>query len=295
MRTIILRIAYDGSHYAGWQQQQNALGIQSVICAALQRMTREEQRLVAASRTDAGVHALGQIAVFRTATAIAPSAFVAGLRGYLPPEIVVTDAVEGPGDFHPRRDATAKTYRYLLHCGAPFHPLLRERVWMLHHSLHTDAMTQAAAVLCGEHDFRAFAASNDHNRSKVCVLSRFHIACVPAAQYFPSLQPITGTVIGCEITGNRFLKQMIRNMVGTLMEVGEGRRAPDTMTGILASQDRRRAGRCAPGCGLYLTAIDYPCPLFERSVATVRPDVSGEVPGPLWSVERPVEKRGSSE
>lgn len=256
-RTIALTIAYDGAAYAGWQLQVNANTVQAELERALATMTKTPTRVQGASRTDAGVHALGQVAVFRTAATIPIDAFVPGLKSLLPADISVLSAREVPAEFDPRHAATAKQYRYLIHCSAPPYALLSNKVWHRWKGLDTTAMHQAASHLVGEHDFSAFCASDDENHSKVRSITRCAVSVQSATELWPLYVSCAGDLVVIECHGNGFLKYMVRTIVGTLVEVGEGKRNPDGIPALLAACDRTRAGPCVPPDGLYLFCIEY--------------------------------------
>lgn len=257
MRAIALTIAYDGSAYAGWQIQANANTVQAELERALRVMTKHPVRVAGASRTDAGVHAMGQVVVFQTTTAIPHAAFIPGLRSLLPPDIGVLSAREVALDFDPQRDALSKTYRYLIHCAAPPYPLLHQRVWHRWKGLDVPAMQQAARHMVGEHDFSALSASDDDQHSTVRRVIDCTVTPVLPGQLWPHYVSCEGTMIVYACQGNGFLKYMVRTIVGTLVEVGEGQRAPDDLPGLLASRDRTQAGPCAPAHGLYLCRVQF--------------------------------------
>lgn len=250
MPTLRLTIAYDGAGFNGWQIQSNGCGVQALVQAAVRRMTKERNSVIGASRTDAGVHALGQVAHFHTRRVIAPEGWLRGLNSLLPPAIRVRAVAAAVPAFHARRDARWKWYRYRLLQGPWCPPFLHQRVWHLYRTLDLRAMQRAARHLLGEHDFRAFAAANDANRSSRRRIHRVRIRRVPSSGD-------AGSEIHFDVVGSGFLKQMVRNIVGTLVEVGEGKRSAGQMRQILASRDRRKAGRCAPAGGLCLMEVGF--------------------------------------
>ncbi|MBI4237126.1 MAG: tRNA pseudouridine(38-40) synthase TruA [Deltaproteobacteria bacterium] len=262
LRSIALLLEYDGRDFCGWQQQPRQRSVQGVVQAAVQQMTREVTALVGASRTDAGVHAVGQVAHFQTRTAIPAVAFALGLNQHLPRDVRVRAAVEVPATFHARHRAVRKIYRYLMHMAATPSALLGGRLWHRCGGLRIAAMHAAAQRLCGAHDFRAFCASNDRSQHQLRRLERCTVRRVSWDRLWPAYAPQPGHVLVIECVGNGFLKQMVRNIVGTLVEVGEGKRSPASMRSVLQSRDRRQAGATAPAEGLYLVKVEYEPPLW---------------------------------
>jgi len=244
-RTIRLTLEYDGSAYHGWQRQSNASSIQEVLENCLHRLTGQEVRLHGSGRTDAGVHALGQVAHLVTQAALPLGAFREGLNSLLPREIAVLEAREAPPTFHARYDARAKTYEYrILNRPVPS-PLHRHRCWWLAKPLDPGRLQQATAFIVGEHDFSSFQASGGSVKSAVRNVMAAHWEERPGGwRYF-------------RITANGFLRGMVRALVGTLVEVGWGKRVPAYLKGILAARDRRLAGPTAPAAGLYLVEVIY--------------------------------------
>lgn len=245
VRHIRLVVEYDGTELHGWQRQDNAPTVQQHIEDALEKLLTHPAPVVGASRTDAGVHARGQVASFRTERDIPLHGVRRGLNSLLPDSIAIRDASEVPDDFHPRFSATGKHYRYTILARPDRSPRWRHRAW--HHSepLHVHAMHDAARALIGEHDFAAFRAAGctaktTMRRVDSITLTRLH----------PYL-------IEIDIRGNAFLRQMVRIIVGTLTDVGTGRRAVGQVAEILASKDRTRAGPTAPAHGLELIEVRY--------------------------------------
>ncbi|MBI4365641.1 MAG: tRNA pseudouridine(38-40) synthase TruA [Deltaproteobacteria bacterium] len=256
MMMIKLHLAYDGADYNGWQTQANGVGIQSVVQDAVRLMTKEKNVLIGASRTDAGVHAVGQVAHFSTHRAIPSYGWVRGLCSILPPAITVLAARKVSADFHARRSARWKHYRYYCCVGTVCPPFCVDRVWHLAKWPALAPMAKAARVLVGTHDFSTFAAAGDGAASKTRTIYRCRVRRVSnllAGLPGGLVQP--GLVIDC--IGNGFLKQMVRNIVGTLVEIGQGRIAQGDLARILRTRDRRKAGRCAPAGGLYLLKVGY--------------------------------------
>lgn len=254
MRHIRLVVEYDGTDLCGWQRQANGPTVQGHLEAALTRLLTHEVAVTGASRTDAGVHARGQIASFRTERAIPLHGIRRGLNAMLPPAIAIVSASEADDDFHPRFSATGKHYRYLLHTRPERSPRWRHRAW--HHPAPLDltAMREAAAALIGEHDFAAFRAAGCTATRTVRRIDRIDIA--PTSQ-LGDPDDDAAWIIAIDVRGNAFLRNMVRIVVGTLVEVGQGRRPVGQVAEILASKDRTRAGITAPATGLELVSVRY--------------------------------------
>lgn len=247
-RTIRLIIEYDGTNYVGWQIQHNGIAVQQRIQDALRKMTGEEVVLIGASRTDAGVHALGQVASFRTTSLIPLLGFVRGLTGMLPCDIVIKAAEEVDADFHAQRSACGKIYRYLIWNNTQPTALDRWRMWHVARPLDVAAMRKAARTFVGKHNFRSFMGPRTAVKSTTRRIKRLTIV---------SKNHDGGRTMTITFEGDGFLRSQIRNMVGTLVEVGEGKRAVADIKKILAAKDRRAAGFCAPAHGLYLVRVIY--------------------------------------
>jgi len=245
LRNIRLLLEYDGTRYHGWQRQAEALTIQQVLEASLERLTGERIALIGSGRTDAGVHARGQVANFRTASVIPLRAFHQGLNSLLPRDLAVLSAAEAKPSFHARKSARAKTYEYRILNGPQPSPLHRHYAWWLAPPLNLAAMAQAAAALPGEHDFTAFRASGSDNLNPV--------RRVLAAEW----RDDSGGWLIFTITATGFLRGMVRSLVGTLAEVGRGKAPPTRLAELLESRARRLAGPTAPPQGLYLVEVFY--------------------------------------
>ena len=244
-RNIRLLLEYDGSRYHGWQRQKGDLSIQQVLEEALQRLTRQPVKLMGSGRTDAGVHALGQVASFHTSSAIPLKAFHAGLNSMLPYDIAVLEAQEVPPEFHARKSALSKTYEYRILNRSTRSPLHRNHAWWLAPHLDLPAMTAAAAALPGEHDFTAFRASGSDNINPV--------RRVLAAEW----RDEPGGWLSFTITATGFLRGMVRSLVGTMAEAGRGKAPPLILAELLESGARHLAGPTAPPQGLYLVEGFY--------------------------------------
>ncbi len=240
-----LLIEYDGTAYHGWQRQKTRPSIQGEIEKAIREMTNQTVTLIGSGRTDAGVHALGQVAHFHCDTRLAPETLLSGLNSLLPGDIAIRRVARVKDDFHARYDARAKTYQYRI-WNRPVRPAVgRDYTWHLRHPLNLEAMRSAAARLVGTHDFKSFEGSGS---------PRAHTRRTVTRAVFSKA---TGGNVFFEIRADGFLKAMVRNIVGTLVQVGLGKIQPEDLEGILHSKDRRRAGPTAPPHGLFLKAVFY--------------------------------------
>ncbi|MHB1846712.1 MAG: tRNA pseudouridine(38-40) synthase TruA [Deltaproteobacteria bacterium] len=247
-KTVRLTVAYDGTAFAGWQLQPRQRTVQGVLEAALQRLVGEPVRATAAGRTDAGVHAEGQVVSHPLphGRALPAKAFVQGLNGFLPEDLAVREAAFVPGGFDARRSARGKRYRYLVWNRPTRCPLRRTTHWQLFQRLDSAAMQRAARAFEGEHDFSAFRAADCPAKTTVRRLDLVRIA------------PREASELEIEVRGTAFLKHMVRNIVGTLVEIGRGKRPEDDVPRLLRGRDRRRAGPTAPAHGLCLMEVYYP-------------------------------------
>lgn len=211
MPRLKLTVEYDGTEYVGWQVQPNGRSIQAELSRALQTLLKEEVSLAAAGRTDAGVHALGQVVSFRTDKALPLKAYVLGLASLLPEDIAVTSAEEVPDAFDPRRWSLGKRYRYLIYNGPTRSPLRRRTHWQIFQPLDVGAMREGAALLLGRHDFSAFRAADCAAPHAVREVTSVDVSGA------------AGEEIAITVDGTAFLKHMVRNIVGTLVQVGRGK------------------------------------------------------------------------
>jgi len=239
-----LDLAYVGTRYAGWQIQPGGQTIQGIVQAALELLYGEQIHLVGSGRTDAGAHAMGQVASFRAPAKLPEDRLPLILNSRLPADIRVLRAIRVPASFHAQRSARSKLYRYQVFNGRILDPFQEPYYHRVFQTLDVAAMAEAAGGFLGRHDFTSFCAHADAEADHVREVYRCAIAR-------------RGPRITFEVEANGFLHHMVRNMVGTLLEVGRGKRAPADIPGILAARDRRRAGPTAPACGLFLVRVWY--------------------------------------
>ncbi len=244
IRNILLKIEYDGTNYSGWQSQKNSRSIQDTIEAALKRITGRKARLIPCGRTDAGVHALGHIANFKTASHIPLYKLQRGLNSVLPEDIVIKEAREVQLKFHARFDAKSKTYRYTIINGASPSAIQRNFTVHIPYRLNLALMKKEAKVLIGRHDFRSFQAADRIERSSVRTIKRLDIKK-------------SGGLIKITVEADGFLYNMVRNIAGTLIEIGRGKFKPGSTVKILKAKNRKLAGPTAPAKGLCLMEVKY--------------------------------------
>lgn len=244
MSTIKLTIEYDGTAYAGWQRQPHQPTIQAALETALTRITRQPVSVLAAGRTDAGVHARGQIACFQSDKAIPVKQWALALNSSLPPDITVLSSEQVPESFHARYSAKEKIYEYRIYRHSSRPAIDRHRVWHLPYDLDIQAMRQALPHLIGRHDFTSFQGPRASTTDPFCAISHLSLTLDLMTLVF-------------RIQSDRFLKQMVRAIVGTLTEVGRHKRTPDSMPDLIQARDRRAAGETAPPQGLYLIQVLY--------------------------------------
>lgn len=243
-RRIRLDFEYLGSNYAGWQWQDNALSIQQVAEKALANMIGHHARINASGRTDAGVHAENQPAHADVSTKMSDETIMRGMNSLLPKDIAVTAVTTVDPAWHSRFDSVEKTYRYTILNRRTPSVFLHGRVWLVYNPLDMEAMRKAAGCLAGEHDFSSFRAAGCAAKEPVRTLQPVEIAK-------------DGDIVTFTLTASGFLKQMVRNIVGTLVEVGRGRMETEAVERILAARDRMKAGPCAPPEGLTLVKVRY--------------------------------------
>ena len=244
MRRIKLIVAYDGTEYSGWQIQPEAPTIEMYLDKAIRELTGENVHVTGASRTDAGVHAYGNVAVFDTESTIPGDRFTFALNRFLPDSIVIQDSWEVSVDFHPRHCDTRKTYEYrILNTAVPL-PQKRNFTWHVAGSIDIEKMKEAAAYIVGEHDFKSFCANKRMKKSTVRTI-------------YDIVFEETEDKLTLHFYGNGFLYQMVRILTGTLIEVGEGKKNADETEQILLAKSREQAGFTAPSRGLFLREVFY--------------------------------------
>ncbi|WP_163999815.1 tRNA pseudouridine(38-40) synthase TruA [Pyxidicoccus caerfyrddinensis] len=245
MPRLKLTLEYEGTHYVGWQIQPNGPSVQATLEDGLARLLGERVSVLCAGRTDSGVHATGQVACFDTARVLPMKAYVMGLNGLLPDDLAVRSAVEVPDDFDPRRWSRGKRYRYRLSNRRTRSPMRRATHWEVFAALDVEAMQRAAVHLLGRHDYSAFRAADCQAKHAMREIRRL------------AVEGEAGDAVSFVVEGTAFLKHMVRNLVGTLVEVGKGKRPEAWVAEVLASRNRKRAGPTAPPQGLVLEEVFY--------------------------------------
>jgi tRNA pseudouridine38-40 synthase len=248
MRTLKLTLAYDGTDYFGWQYQPDRPTVQGTLEAALKGVTQEEIRITGSGRTDAGVHALGQVVSFQTGTRLSCAELMKALNATLPEDMAVLELAEAPDDFHAIRSAVRKRYRYQIYDGPVADVFRRRWVWHIRHRLDEQAMHEAAQALVGTHDFASFETQGTERESSIRTVS--HLSVTRGAGQDTNLLTL-------EIEADGFLYNMVRTMVGTLVKVGRGREPIAWPNEVLQARDRRLAGMTAPPQGLFLVRVEY--------------------------------------
>ncbi len=244
MRTVKLVVAYDGTRYAGWQRQPHRPSVQETLEQAVARVTGSVSRVVGAGRTDAGVHALAQVAHFRTSSQLPADRFVGALNHYLPPDIAVRRSEDAPEHFHARRDARWRAYRYLVWNRPGRNPFLRDHALLWEGNLDVARMQAAAQLLQGRHDFAAFCVAGSSPRTTVCTVYRLRVFR-------------RGPFVVVDVVADRFLRHMVRMLVGTLLEVGSAKRSAEQLGEVLRARNSQQAGPVVAPSGLYLLGVGY--------------------------------------
>jgi tRNA pseudouridine38-40 synthase len=245
MRTIKLVVQYDGSDYVGWQRQGKGESVQGLIEQALAKIDGAPVTLHGAGRTDAGVHAVGQVASARIDSPLEDRRLARALNAHLPEAIRVTELTTVPDDFHARFSATAKTYEYRIWNGRTVPPFIRQYAWHIIEPLNVPLMQEASRAIPGEHDFAAFRSARSLNHTTVREITS------------AGWRPADAQTLVFEIAGKGFLRYMVRSLVGTVVEIGRGQRPVEDMARLLAAPDRSQAGRTAPARGLFLMKVEY--------------------------------------
>jgi tRNA pseudouridine38-40 synthase len=262
LRTLKLILSYDGSEFAGWQVQPGRATVQGSLASAIGRLSGENVLPQGSGRTDAGVHALAQVATFSTASGIPIENWALALNDKLPASIRVLEVTEVASDFHARKSARAKTYRYRIHRGTICSPFVARYVWHYPYPLDEAAMAAAAGVVVGEHDFTSFAAvdpervermtASEENGDKAAATTPTNVRAI-----FSSAWTREGDELLYTVRGSGFLHHMVRNLVGTFVLVGKGTVNLEGLKRILAARDRSAAGPTAPASGLFLVNVEY--------------------------------------
>lgn len=244
MRNLRLLVEYDGTDFHGWQQQPGLRTVQGSLEEAVRTMTGETVSIRGAGRTDAGVHADGQVATFALEARIPEAGLLRGLNSFLPPDIAILDVREAPEGFDARFSARGKVYRYTVWAHFVRSPLRAQRAWHVRQPLDLEAIRAAAAALVGEHDFRAFRASDCERRTTRRIVRRIDV-------------DRQGAVLTIDVEATAFLKNMVRILAGTLIDVGRGRIEPAAVARMLQTGDRAAGGMTAPAQGLTLLRVIY--------------------------------------
>ncbi|MBR1873021.1 MAG: tRNA pseudouridine(38-40) synthase TruA [Bacteroidales bacterium] len=248
-------LSYDGTSFSGWQIQPNAPSVQECLQAALSTLMGEEISVTGAGRTDAGVHAIRYAAHFDSFSGrLGANVLVCKLNAILPVSVRVHEVSEVPDDFHARFDAVSRSYMYLIDRGR--NPFAVPWSWQCGYKLDMDAMNVAARCLLGTHDFSCFEKTGGNNKTSVCTVTEASWSvCDPFESGLPFLHG--SDLLVFRVSADRFLRNMVRAIVGTLVEVGRGRRTPDSIPALLDSHDRCCAGESVPARGLFLTDVEY--------------------------------------
>jgi len=265
LRTIRLTLAYEGTRYSGWQAQPGRETVQGMLAAAIRSVSGEDLRPRGASRTDTGVHALGQVVSFTTSSGLEPAVWGRALNARLPADVTVLEAAEAPAGFDPVAAAVRKRYRYRIHDAAWRPVLQRHLVWRWKSRLDVETMRAAATHLVGEHDFTSFETTPSTRRSKVRTIHAIDV--FRHAGY----DDAAGAEVWIEVVGNGFLHNMVRIIAGSLVMVGCGKRPPDWLRAALAARSRPAAGPTAPPQGLVLVSIDLATQMAPRPDPQPRP------------------------
>jgi tRNA pseudouridine38-40 synthase len=242
---VKLVLEYDGSHYVGWQLQPNGPSVQAEVERALEELHKAPRRVIAAGRTDAGVHALGQVVSFSELEPLPLQAYVQGMNAILPPDVAVRSASLEPDGFDARRSASGKRYRYRIENQPVRAPLSRRAAWQVFRPLDAEAMRAASVHLLGRHDFACFQAADCACEHAIRVISRCDVIGA------------SGGRLDLVLEATAFVRHMVRNIAGTLAEVGMGKRTAESLTPLLLTRDRALAGPTAPPHGLCLEEVFY--------------------------------------
>jgi len=256
VRNLRLILSYDGADFAGWQVQPGRTTVQGALASAIGRLSGENVLPQGSGRTDAGVHALAQVVSFATASAIPVENWMRALNDILPPSIRVLEVTEADPEFHARKSARAKTYRYRIHRGAVCPPFLARYVWHYPYLLDDTLMIAAADVVVGEHDFTSFAAVDPERLERMAAENGDRVVS-NVRTIFSSTWTRDGDEFIYTVRGSGFLHHMVRNLVGTFLLVGKGTVSRDDVRRILEARKRTAAGPTGPAAGLYLVGVEY--------------------------------------
>lgn len=269
MRNIKLFIQYDGTNYNGWQIQasgverqalsakdkKNIITIQGVVQEAIKKITGEDAKVIGAGRTDAGVHAIGQVASFKTSSGLSSDVIKRALNANLPDDIRILDAFDAETDFHPRYDAKSKIYVYVISNSTVISPFLYRYAWRVPHKLHFEDMCNAIEFIRGRHDFSAFRASGCSAKNPVKTVFNISIEKSDTIHFIDI--PFSGNFLKVSLEADAFLRHMVRNIIGTIVEIGKGKMKPKKISEIINSKDRKKAGPTAPAHALFLEKVIY--------------------------------------
>ena len=256
-RTLKLTVSYDGTRFVGWQRQTEGVSIQALLEDALARFEGGPVSVHGAGRTDAGVHALGQVASAEVTCRHATDVMVRGLNACLPPDVRVTAVQDASSDFHARFSARSKTYRYVIRNAPVVSPFERAYVWHIPEELDVAAMRAAAETLVGTRDFSSFQSTGNDIVNAVRTITRSEVHHGAGGTGIFPMAAEDPTLLVYDVSANGFLRHMVRAIVGTLADVGRGRRTANSIPTLVASGDRARAGATAPAHGLFLVRVDY--------------------------------------
>lgn len=245
MRNLRMILSYDGYGYHGWQSQKGQITVQQVLEEAIGRITGETIRVIGSGRTDAGVHAMRQVAHFKIRSGIVIGSLHRGINSLLPDDVVVKELEEVDGFFHARYNAKSKIYLYQIWNGPVRSPLCRRFAWFIRKTLDVERMGKAIDFLKGTHDFSSFCAADSGSRNAVRTIMDARVEGEP------------GAMVRVTIEADGFLKHMVRTIVGTLVEIGSGRRSAEDVLDLLEAKDRCLAGMTAPPGGLFLKDVKY--------------------------------------
>ena len=266
MPNIRLVIEYEGTDYSGWQRQTRIKDpgsriqkktIQGILEETLSKITKERIRVIGAGRTDSKVHALGQVANFKTRSKMAPEEFKRALNSMLPKDIVIKNAQRAKNNFHAQFDAKSKRYRYIIYQGSTPSPFLKDYALYTSYKLDLKAIREGAKYLVGKHDFSSFRLSGSSVRNPIRTITKLSITSQSDMRYAICDMRKNGRAIFINVEADGFLYGMVRSIVGTLIEVGRGKITPSNVKEILKAHNRRLAGPTAPAKGLYLIKVGY--------------------------------------